>query len=31
MPTLETDVELGTPDARRHVARVVIEFAGALG
>jgi LPPG:FO 2-phospho-L-lactate transferase len=31
IPTLETDVELATPEARRQVARVVIEFAMALG
>jgi len=31
VPTLETDVELGDADARRRVARSVLEFAAALG
>jgi LPPG:FO 2-phospho-L-lactate transferase len=31
VPTLETDVELGDPEARRSVARAVLEFAAALG
>lgn len=30
LPVLETDVELSTPEARRRVAREVLEFAGAL-
>jgi LPPG:FO 2-phospho-L-lactate transferase len=30
MPTLETDVELNDPHARRRVAREVLEFATAL-
>ena len=30
VPTLETDVELNDPDARRRVAREVLEFAAAL-
>ncbi len=30
VPTLETDVELATPEARRRVAREVLEFAAAL-
>jgi LPPG:FO 2-phospho-L-lactate transferase len=30
VPTLETDVELGDPEARRRVARAVVEFADAL-
>ena len=29
-PTLETGVELGDPDARRRVARAVLDFAAAL-
>ena len=31
MPTLETDVGLSDPDARRRVAREVLAFAAALG
>jgi LPPG:FO 2-phospho-L-lactate transferase len=31
VPTLETDVLLGDPDARRRVARATLEFASALG
>jgi LPPG:FO 2-phospho-L-lactate transferase len=31
VPTLETDVEMGDADARRRVARSVLEFAAALG
>jgi LPPG:FO 2-phospho-L-lactate transferase len=31
IPTLETDVELSDPDARRRVARATLEFAAALG
>jgi LPPG:FO 2-phospho-L-lactate transferase len=31
VPTLETDVELDDPEARRSVARAVLEFAAALG
>jgi len=30
MPTLETDVRLGDPEARRRVARAVLDFAAAL-
>jgi LPPG:FO 2-phospho-L-lactate transferase len=30
LPTLETDVELGDPAARRRVARAVLDFAAAL-
>lgn len=30
VPTLETDVELNDPDARRRVAAAVLEFAAAL-
>jgi LPPG:FO 2-phospho-L-lactate transferase len=30
IPTLETDVELNTPQARRRVAREVLDFAAAL-
>jgi LPPG:FO 2-phospho-L-lactate transferase len=30
VPTLETGVELGDPDARRRVARAVLDFAAAL-
>ena len=30
VPTLETDVDLSTPDARRRLARDVLAFAGAL-
>jgi LPPG:FO 2-phospho-L-lactate transferase len=30
LPTLETDVELNTPEARRRVAAQVLEFAAAL-
>jgi LPPG:FO 2-phospho-L-lactate transferase len=30
VPTLETDVELGDPAARRRVARAVLDFAAAL-
>src|SRR5262249_55271108 len=30
IPTLETDVDLGTPEARRRVAREVLQFAAAL-
>jgi LPPG:FO 2-phospho-L-lactate transferase len=30
VPTLETDVELSTPDARRRVAHEVLAFAAAL-
>jgi LPPG:FO 2-phospho-L-lactate transferase len=30
VPTLETDVDLGTPEARRRVARAALEFADAL-
>ena len=30
MPTLETDVWLGDPEARRRVARAVLDFAAAL-
>ena len=30
VPTLETDVELNDPEARRRVAREVLEFAAAL-
>jgi LPPG:FO 2-phospho-L-lactate transferase len=30
VPTLETDVTLGDPEARRRVAREVLEFAAAL-
>ena len=30
VPTLETDVELGTPRSRRRVADAVLEFAAAL-
>jgi LPPG:FO 2-phospho-L-lactate transferase len=31
MPTLETDVEMGDAEARRRVARAVLDFARALG
>jgi LPPG:FO 2-phospho-L-lactate transferase len=31
VPTLETDVELSDPEARRRVARATLEFAAALG
>ena len=31
VPTLETDVELSDPDARRRVAREALAFAAALG
>jgi LPPG:FO 2-phospho-L-lactate transferase len=31
VPTLETDVELSDPEARRRVAGAVLEFAAALG
>ena len=31
MPTLETDVEMGDVEARRRVARAVLDFARALG
>jgi LPPG:FO 2-phospho-L-lactate transferase len=31
VPTLETDVELSDPEARRRVARATLEFADALG
>jgi LPPG:FO 2-phospho-L-lactate transferase len=31
VPTLETDVDLGDPAARRRVARATLEFAAALG
>ena len=31
LPTLVTDVELSTPEARRRVAREVLSFAAALG
>jgi LPPG:FO 2-phospho-L-lactate transferase len=30
LPTLETDVALGDPEARRRVARAVLDFAAAL-
>jgi LPPG:FO 2-phospho-L-lactate transferase len=30
LPTLETDVDLGTPEARRRVARETLAFAAAL-
>ena len=30
VPTLETDVSLGDPAARRRVARAVLDFAAAL-
>jgi len=30
MPTLETDVDLSTADARRRVAHEVLAFASAL-
>jgi LPPG:FO 2-phospho-L-lactate transferase len=30
VPTLETDVELSDPDARRRIARATVEFADAL-
>ena len=30
VPTLETAVDLGTPEDRRRVAREVLEFAAAL-
>jgi LPPG:FO 2-phospho-L-lactate transferase len=31
VPTLETDVELGDPQARRRVAAETLAFAAALG